>query len=476
MFYKLIGGMKVKIIRLMVGICAVLIIYLQPLVPAQAQTETWFYYAVASQIPGGDIAILAIDPRNPDNVIYLFTGIMLPENAQLHDAKASPDGNWIVLLPSGPVSSFLLLNVNTREARSIAANMGLVPRDYAVDSLGINHPFAWSPDSRYMAFTSFEDGRAGIVVYDVYTASRANITTNKIVEYYDVAWSPNGNYLAMAGLDCSGGLLDCQVHISVYDQTTQTFDVAINAIRSGGDLGNLASCQLDWSPDNYFISFVSSCDPSFNAIEKELFVLDRQQAQIHAITSYTTTAIQPPDAPIDYPIRWARYDPFWVDGNTLLVSVSYAETSTDNILDQITSYNLKDNSTTILRTDGRGVRWARHPSLGYLAFGLVRGYYASSPLFAVERATFDTGHLNTIAVLPAGCDLSWSPDAEYLAYTVRADMNAECESPMTSAIIVDSSTGEVKEKILGAAGSMMPVGWIKSQPIVPPKANTGQDL
>jgi TolB protein len=78
----------------------------------------------------------------------------------------------------------------------VAESDGFDPRELLLSNDPILSP-AWSPDGRYLAYVSFEDGWSKIVIQEINTGNRI-----KVSEYPGMngapAWSPDGRRLAMS--------------------------------------------------------------------------------------------------------------------------------------------------------------------------------------------------------------------------------------------------------------------------------------
>ncbi len=446
---------KLLLISLLIAIICTFV----PSRPIAGQ-DNHYYYAYAFQILGGNIAVFAVDPLNPSASIHLFN-TLAPDDHLLDIALASPDGQWIALVLFSPYgqSVIRLVNVNNAEIIDIPMEVGfgIVIEYEEPELLGQLQGIAWSPNGLYLGFIGDDGETANLYAYDMAHRMLIQITSDN--RKYTLAWSPDSQHLATSSTDCSSGL--CNIQIETYNFDSRQRE-AIASVGLGGTGGLVALCQIRWSPDNRYVSFAKSCDILDNASPKELYLLDSVENRLIQLTDYTTIAIQPPGAPIDfYPIRWAAYDPVWVDNHTMLVGSVHAEDTVDTAISQIIAYDVQTQTQSILRDDIMSTHWAINPVSRAIAFHSVTDYRRPQNHIDVQVATYANGVLSTSITAPAGCDLAWSPDGEYLAYTDRGQPLIHCYSSVDGIVFIANSTGQIINQPLSASGSIRPVGWVE---------------
>lgn len=444
---------------LLIGLLITIICAFVPSRPIAGQVNH-YYYAYTFQILGGNIAVFAVDPQNSSESIHLFN-TLAPSDATLYSALASPDGQWIALVLFSPYGQSVIRLVNVNNAETIDIPMefgfGIFIEYEEPDLLGQPQGIAWSPNSLYLGFIGDNWENANLYVYDMVHRTLIQITSDS--RKYTLAWSPDSQHLATSSMDCSTGLCNIQIETYNFDSKQRDTVASVGLEGSGGEAG---LCQIRWSPDNRYVSFAKSCDILDNARPKELYLLDSVENRLSQLTDYTTIAIQPPGAPIDfYPIRWAAYDPFWVDDHTMLVGSVHAEDTVDNAISQIIAYDVQTQTQSILRDDIMATHWAINPISGSIAFHSITGYRRPQNHIDVQVATYANGILSTSTTAPAGCDLAWSPDGEYLAYTDRGQPLIHCYSSVDGIVFIANSTGQVINQPLSASGSIRPVGWVE---------------
>ncbi len=424
-----------------------------------AGQDNHYYYAYAFQILGGNIAVFAVDPQYSSESIHLFN-TLAPSDAILYSALASPDGQWIalVLFSLYGQSVIRLVNVNNEEIIDIPLEVGFgIIIEYEEPSLlGQLQGIAWSPNSLYLGFIGDDGETANLYAYDMAHRTLIQITSDN--RKYTLAWSPDSQHLATSSTDCSSD--PCNIQIETYNFNSTVQEV-IASVGLEASAGLAALCQIRWSPDGRYVSFAKSCDVLNSAIPKELYLLDTLGNDAIPLTDYTTIAIQPPGAPIDfYPIRWAAYDPVWVDDHTMLVGSVHAEDTVDTAISQIIAYDVQTQTQSILRDDIMATDWAVNPISEAIAFHSVTGYRRPQNHIDIQVATYANGVLSTAITAPAGCDLAWSPDGEYLAYTDRGQPLIHCYSSVNGVVFIANSTGQIINQPLSASGNIRPVGWV----------------
>lgn len=100
----------------------------------------------------------------------------------------------------------------------------------------------WSPDRRWIAFTSKRDGNDQIYIMNSDGTNQYRLTSNSM-ESWSPAWSPDGRYIAFTGND--------DIFVMNADGT--------NAHRIY-DSGAKSACCPTWSPDGQWIAFTSNLD------------------------------------------------------------------------------------------------------------------------------------------------------------------------------------------------------------------------
>ncbi|OPX54680.1 TolB protein [Oceanospirillum multiglobuliferum] len=102
---------------------------------------------------------------------------------------------------------------------------------------------SWSPDAQYLAYVSFETGRPGIYLQNVFTGKRRQLTAFKGLNGAP-SWSPDGSKLAVV-LSKDGNPEIYSINLTTYKITRLTNHYGIDT-------------EPDWSPDGKKMIFTSS--------------------------------------------------------------------------------------------------------------------------------------------------------------------------------------------------------------------------
>lgn len=155
----------------------------------------------------------------------------------------SPDGRYIAFLSARELFSIDLFLADARTGQVIRKLISS-DRDPHFESLRfIESAGSWSPDGKRLAFITFSRGDNFLSLIDVESRRTEHVRVPGLEAIMNVAWSPDGNQIVLAG------------------QTTGVSDLFIYTVGSN-DVRRLTSdryadLQPAWSPDGRTIVFVT---------------------------------------------------------------------------------------------------------------------------------------------------------------------------------------------------------------------------
>jgi Tol biopolymer transport system component len=155
----------------------------------------------------------------------------------------SPDGRYIAFLSARELFSIDLFLADAHTGQ-IIRRLVSSDRDAHFESLRfIESAGAWSPDSRRLAFITFSKGDNFLSFVDVETRKLEHVKVPNLEAIINVAWSPDGNTIAIAGQ--TTGVSDLFL-----------YDIASKSVRRLTS-DKYADLHPAWSPDGRTIAFVS---------------------------------------------------------------------------------------------------------------------------------------------------------------------------------------------------------------------------
>lgn len=159
----------------------------------------------------------------------------------------SPDGRYLAFLSARELFSIDLYLADAKTGQVIRKLVSS-DRDAHFESLRfIESAGAWSPDSRRIAFITFSKGDNYLSFVDVETRRLEHVRVPNIEAIINVAWSPDGNTIAIAGQ--TTGVSD----LFLYDLNAKSLR------RLTSD--KYADVHPAWSPDGRTIAFVTDRGP-----------------------------------------------------------------------------------------------------------------------------------------------------------------------------------------------------------------------
>lgn len=443
-----------------IGVFSILLILLS-LVPTVNVAQTNFppaVYVFATNTFGESLTLNYLTVSSLEIVKSL--NIIKPYFSESVVTFVSPNGAYILIAPTGFRSEGTSIILFTVEDESV--DILSIPihsermTDYTRRVTAPSPLIAWSPDSQKFAVISGSgDGVSNIVIYDV-LSNQSTILNASPKQYANIAWSNDNEYVAVNSENCSEG---CQASVDIYNVSTTTL---INSYDILDEyflplFGSI--CNLTWSPDSQYISFVSVCDSSQFVIFKEVYVLDVSSGQLTNATHLTDVALpmtNPPNS--DIVGRFAFYGTAWLDNIHLLIGATYAVDRTGNLVTETFLYDNTANTLTSL-SNYRGSEFARLSQ--------------TSSTFAIASANSDQQltnvrivdlsnplSLNELSLLPFGCNLTWSHSDEILAYLRTDRLTEDCRGFLSSLFFWDSNQNTISEYPVDPSLDVHPIGWI----------------
>ncbi len=392
--------------------------------------------------------------------------VRLPtENDDLaYNFLVSPDGQWISYLvtrgdgnPNSLKGQLWFMNLLTGEVRD---------RVFRVNF----NDMVWSPNSRYLAIhlndDEFSPAQFATYIYDIQTDTLSYVLPADAYQY-GLTWSPDSSRLAIISSRCSEN--SCNHQIDVLSMPFYEFTRSFPLDGWGDQI-----CDLNWSPDNRYFSFVFSCGYNSPYIS-DIFRLDMTNGDIQQRTFFSLpleTLRQLPEPP---PLVKNRYDSIWYDSDHLLLGVSAG-----NFLDgigydpatvQVTTNVYHADGTSEQLSDDMLVDFVKNPVDGTIAFRtekkILQTDESNMPQFvnqevAVQVAALDGDSLQTLHTTSVnGCDLNWSPDGKYLAYIEYN--NEDCGTVFSTRLIeiyfLNQADGSITQFPLPDVYPV-PIGWV----------------
>lgn len=263
-------------------------------------------------------------------------------------------------------------------------------------------------------------------------------------------------HLLIASGSCSNDEL-CDHDIEVYDVDKQAIIHKMPLDLRFGYSGE-SFCQMQWSPDEQYVAFISICDPTATYSPRELYLWNTKDNYVLRITDYTLSTIQQKQPRIPF----ASYRHFWLDAQTLLVGVIYF--APEGTKTETFSYNVQTRKTLLL-SDASFQELAINPVNGIWAVRAVAGFETRSTPTSTQLLLGDaTQGLHPAADMTTAedvvCNLSWSSDGEVLASTLH---RTQCSAPVEAIVFYDRTGQEISRHVPAGDPTqrqIIPIGWL----------------
>ena len=154
----------------------------------------------------------------------------------------SPDGRWIAYSALRPGSDDADQRGTEERTHTVLVDTtGISPTRIISDLL----PQAWAPDGRLLAGSTCQGSGCGLAVADVRSKRIVTITSSLQAQLVDVAWSPQGVYLAYSQTDPDAGAN----RLALWDRVTGEHRPLVP-----GDEAH-SFTDLQWTPDGCHLYF-----------------------------------------------------------------------------------------------------------------------------------------------------------------------------------------------------------------------------
>ena len=444
-----------------------------PIRAEESNHNTYLYVAFSRT---GEARVTSVDPLNKTSEIK--RGTVFPtniDNLYTYPSWVAPSHQWFLINDqSTNASNLRLINVDLSSEKIIGYNV--IGINLSIE-LRPDQTVAWSPNSQYIAFIarSGQDSSNnntlhwGAYLYSVQTSTltRLPIRQNMPIRF---AWSADSKYLAI-----EGGT-DQIVHQDANDAVLlEVWNAQIGKVEKIDDLSNLVGaydlgmCNMNWSPDDQYIAFVSICDSTrVGNIAREVYSFNIKTGQTKQVTNLATHMLSMKPIYVD-----SQFSLNWLSPSHLMigqwVSVQGNQGKPSPQITQTLLYDPVTTNTSIY-SSGKVQALSINPVNGRLAVSLASAISAET--FLPIAAQVKTGNFNAATniasiesdiSLPDGNNFAWSSDGKILAYQQTGTNNfifvTDGSSPTVSYTFSDSS---VAADSASKTAYILPIGWVGS--------------
>ena len=141
----------------------------------------------------------------PDSSQIRISGAKIIDNknaGNMNVAPAiSPDGKYLAFLSEKDLFGIDLFLADAKTGRIIRKLSSQISSSHIDDFNFLESAGAWSPDSKKFAFSIFSRGRNKLLVIDIANGKTlSNISMDKVEQFGNLTWSPNGKDVAFSGM------------------------------------------------------------------------------------------------------------------------------------------------------------------------------------------------------------------------------------------------------------------------------------
>ena len=243
---------------------------------------------------------------------------------------------------------------------------------------------SWSPDpdGRFIAFESYRDGNTEIYVMNADGSNPRNLTNNPASDW-DFSWSPDSRFIAF---------------VSERDGNYEIYVMNADGSNPRNLTNNPASdWSPSWSPDSRFIAFESSRDD----YRDEIYVMNADGSNPRRLTNNTAY----------------DSDPVWSPDGRFIAFESYRDGNTEIYVMNADGSNL----TNLTNNPASDWDFSWSPDSRFIAFVSERD--GNTEIYVMNA---DGSNLTNLTNNPASDrSPSWSPDSRFIAFESYRDGNTE---------------------------------------------------
>lgn len=193
------------------------------------------------------------------NDIYFLEEVDIPASddsnfSSLNSARWSPDSQYLAVGNYSPDGLGRPVEVWKRSNFTFTKLPALPNLPVNNISFGDGGSVAWSPNGNYLAVGS-TDNTAFLTVYRRIGDSFYKLPNPSVQPArgpYSIVWSPDGRYLA-----CAGGSGNAENHLTIYEFADEIF-TKISVDLPDDNIAGGSAWHVSWSPDGELINFI--CD------------------------------------------------------------------------------------------------------------------------------------------------------------------------------------------------------------------------